>query len=328
VRLGVAAAPASRPSLVSAFEIFAGDALQVLRGMESESVHCCITSPPYWGLRDYGTAKWEGGAADCDHKQVHGSQGKKGQRADRAHPGELPYKGICGKCGAARVDAQIGLEPTPQLYIKRLVGVFREVRRVLREDGTLWMNMGDSYATGGGGQHTAENSGKHGPSLLAMGPRTQPNRMPIPGLKPKDLVIFGRVPAGWHQGTRPATPGHTPGVNPKAKTSGIRTKQNASFAAAVKDIVEFRNKRSVWTIATMPTPEAHFATFPLELPEICLRAGTPEGGLVLDPFAGAGTTGLACLKNNRRFVGIELNPKYIEIAFKRARKYYPLLVQS
>ena len=89
---------------------------------------------------------------------------------------------------------------------------------------------------------------------------------------------------------------------------------------------EFRNRRSVWTLAAQPTPEAHFATFPLELPEICLRAGCPEGGLVLDPFSGAGTTGLACLKNGRNFLGIELNPAYVEMSYTRARKYYPLLV--
>jgi DNA modification methylase len=88
---------------------------------------------------------------------------------------------------------------------------------------------------------------------------------------------------------------------------------------------EGRNKRSVWTIASLPTPEAHFATYPIELPEICIRAGCPEGGTVLDPFAGAGTTGLACLKNGRQFVGIELNAEYIRIAEDRARKYYPLL---
>ena len=113
-------------------------------------------------------------------------------------------------------------------------------------------------------------------------------------------------------------------IIPNGKTEAMAdTGQNAFRAVTLS-----RNKRSVWTLATLPTPEAHFATFPLELPEICLRAGCPEGGTVLDPFSGAGTTGLACLKQSRNFVGIELNPAYIEIAYNRARKYYPLLLEQ
>jgi DNA modification methylase len=155
--------------------ILHGDVREVLPTLPDESVHCVVTSPPYWGLRDYG------------------------------------------------VEGQLGLERTPEEYVSNMVGVFREVRRILRDDGTLWLNMGDSYATGAGkvgdcpgggeqgerwkgnrGQHTAENSGKHGPSLEAMGPRIQPNRMPIPGLKPKDLcgipwmLAFALRADGWY----------------------------------------------------------------------------------------------------------------------------------
>jgi DNA modification methylase len=357
-----------------------------------------------WGLRDYQTGKWEGGKAGCDHKQRHGSQGPTGQRADRAHPGEVPYKDVCGKCGAVRVDHQVGLErihdclgwatkaPCGGCYICHIVEVFRELRRVLRADATCWVNMGDSYATGGGkvgdggGKQGARWAGfrgdhphdsKRNPASIAVGPMTQPNRLPLPGLKPKDLCMmparlalalqadgwylrsdivwakpnpmpesvldrptkaheylfllaksaryfydaeaikeasspdsharYGRgrsdthkwadggpgnqtiaktfehmrrPAAGWHQGSRAEGSAprdqREPGVNPKATANG--SKQNPSFSASVIDLVGSRNKRTVWTFPTMATPEAHFATYPVELAETCILAGTSERG--------------------------------------------------
>ncbi len=428
------------------FVIHQGNALTVLKTMPQASVQCCITSPPYWNLRDYSTGRWDGGERDCDHKYNHGIQGATGQRADRTFTGEAFYKQTCWKCGASRVDQQLGMEPTPGEYIAVMVEVFREVRRVLKDDGTCWINIGDSYSSGGRNGHGTRVGYKQTTNRGAND-ETSPVRADTPpGLKPKDLVgipwrlafalqddgwylradiiwhknnpmpesvtdrptkaheyIFlfskskryyydaaaiaepaslesharyargrsdthkwadggpgnqsiaksfegmrDRVPAGWHQGTRPATPSGirdqqvqvekivpgkpkqnpAPGVHPKAAKNGSGIKANESFSAAVKDTVEFRNKRSVWTISTMATPEAHFATFPIELPEICLKAGCPEGGVVLDPFCGAGTTGLACLKNNRRFVGIELSAPYIAIAHKRARQHYPLFCDA
>lgn len=123
--------------------------------------------------------------------------------------------------------------------------------------------------------------------------------------------------------TRPEFPPNA-GVNPKAELSSPGSKQDASFAAAVKDLVDFRNKRSVWNISTQAISEGHFATFPLALAETCILAGSRESGIVLDPFAGAGTTGLACMKNGRRFVGIELNAEYVAMAEKRLQERYPL----
>ncbi len=138
------------------FTLLVGDALETLQAMPAESVHCCVTSPPYWGLRDYGTGAWAGGDADCDHMGPPKASDKSGLKND-GRPSEMvgqneyeraatvPFRDACGKCGATRVDQQLGLEPTPDQYVANMVNVFREVRRVLRADGTLWLNIGDSY---------------------------------------------------------------------------------------------------------------------------------------------------------------------------------------
>lgn len=381
------------------FEILCGDALDLLRDMPAASVHCCITSPPYWGLRDYGTASWEGGDPACDHKgapfrtksriNANCGTGTDSKNADDREP----MGQSCSKCGAIRVDQQIGLEPTPAEYIARLLDVFREVRRVLVPDGTLWVNLGDSYNSGAEiGRHEArENPKGIGTTTKFLGePRQYGKRSS--GLKPKDLIgipwrfAFALQADGWYlrsdiiwakpnpmpeSVTDRPTKAHEyvfllakqerywydskaiaeqsngwngssfdderdlalhPNIGKKPRPSAIRGSFNGK-TEAMEDtgqnvfhaVTETRNKRTVWTLSTLPTPEAHFATFPVELPETCLRAGCPEGGTVLDPFAGAGTTGLACLKNGRNFLGIELNQKYIEIARARAAKFYPLL---
>ena len=129
------------------FMVTQGNALDALAGMPDESVHVCVTSPPFWGLRDYQTATWSGGDSACDHKNKHGIQGATGQRSDRTFTGAQNfYKDTCRRCGTIRTDDQLGLEKTPEEYVARLVKVFREVRRVLRKDGTLFLNLGDSYA--------------------------------------------------------------------------------------------------------------------------------------------------------------------------------------
>ena len=140
--------------------ILVGDVRERLRDLPDESVHVCVTSPPYWGLRDYGTASWEGGDEGCDHVHkdavIAARKSTLGPKRDglgpdnQAHAADTPYRDICGKCGARRIDAQLGLEATPELYVQAMVEVFREVRRVLRRDGTLWLNLGDSYASQGG----------------------------------------------------------------------------------------------------------------------------------------------------------------------------------
>jgi DNA modification methylase len=325
-------------------EILEGDATKTLAGLAPESFHCCVTSPPYWGLRDYG------------------------------------------------IDGQLGLEATPEEYVERMVEVFRGVRRVLRDDGTLWLNLGDSYATGGGAVGRCPGGGEQGERFLRQGHiNTQPNRMPIPGLKPKDLcgipwrVAFALQSDGWYLRSdiiwsklnpmpesvtdrptkaheylfllakskryyfdadavkEPVTGGAHPrggGVNPKAgknEQSGDRRKvgfnerwrckQNESFSAAVTGLVGERNIRTVWTIATQPFSQAHFATFPPKLVEPCIKAGCPEGGTVLDPFGGAGTTGLVADRLGRNATLIEINPDYAAMARGRIRADAPLFAE-
>jgi DNA modification methylase len=379
-----------------------GDCLDVLRRMRAGSVHCCVTSPPYFGLRDYG------------------------------------------------VDGQIGLERTPEAYVARLVEVFREVRRVLRDDGTLWLNLGDSYATGGGSIGRSPGGGEQGREWLHRGfIDTQPNRMPLPGLKPKDLigipwrVAFALQADGWYLRSdiiwhkpnpmpesvrdRP-TKGHeylfllakqeryyydADAISEPAKYAGeFRITTPKSFCGqatglgivpsgnakpgSIVHIKARKNRRTVWTIGSTPYPEAHFATFPPALIEPCILAGTSERGccgkcgapwrrvvkrtgiprdrqynpraggerpgrqgngcsglgglsgekmrawkelnpdralgfrpvcscpehtpvpcLVLDPFSGAGTTGLVAAQHGRRYRGIELNPEYLEMSRRR-----------
>lgn len=288
-----------------------GDCRDVLRSLPDASVHCCVTSPPYFGLRDYGN------------------------------------------------DSQIGLEPTPDAFVAELVSVFREVRRVLRDDGTLWLNLGDSYANDGkwggarGGKHA---SGLHGESGIGRGKKTT-------GLKPKDrMMIPARVALAlqadgwwlrdeiiWHKPnpmpvsvTDRTTPAHEmlymltksaryhydmKAVKEPAAYTGApkpgKQAQTAYTGLAVHsgDLGQSkdgkRQPRSVWTVTPKPFKGAHFATFPPDLVRPCILAGCPLGGTVLDPFGGAGTTGLVAVQNARNAILIELNPEYIAIAQRR-----------
>lgn len=185
--------------------IYHGNALDILRELPGESINCCITSPPYWGLRDYGTGEWTGGLPDCDHTYNHGTQGATGQRADRTFTAQAVYKDECRRCGAKRIDKQIGLEATPQQFVAKMVEVFEEVRRVLRSDGTLWLNLGDSYASQGGahGGRDDNQSGVGAKRTHISGGGDKHARTPCYGLKPKDLVgipwrvAFALQDAGW-----------------------------------------------------------------------------------------------------------------------------------
>ena len=199
------------------FTLYQGDSLEVLRGLPDESVHCVVTSPPYWGLRDYGTGTWEGGDPDCDHAtgrnarndgDRNGADGFAGNRNLEGHAdmGALLYREECGKCGARRVDQQLGLEPTPDQYVANMVSLFREVRRVLRRDGTCWLNLGDSYAGGGGGNYgdgisVRNRKGIHPGTERGTTPKPNAN---VSGLKPKDLVgipwrvAFALQADGWY----------------------------------------------------------------------------------------------------------------------------------
>jgi DNA modification methylase len=176
--------------------LITGDVLKSLAKLPDESVQCVVTSPPYWGLRDYGTATWTGGDPDCDH-QAPTRQGQTGQRASRTFTANQPYRDICRKCGARRIDAQLGLEPTPEAFVANLVAVFAEVRRVLRPDGTCWVNLGDSFSSGGR-QTQCQPSLRAGQSGVAIRPPVTSS------LKPKDLVgipwrvAFALQADGWY----------------------------------------------------------------------------------------------------------------------------------
>jgi DNA modification methylase len=306
--------------------IILGDVLETLRGMESESVNCIVTSPPYWGLRDYGH------------------------------------------------ENQLGLEKTPQEFIAKMTEVFRECRRVLRKDGTCWVNTGDSYATGAGAVGDCPGGGKQGENW--KGQTTSPNRMKLPGLKPKDLcgipwrLALSLQDDGWY--LRSDIIWAKPNPMPESVTDRPTKSHEYIFlltksakywydADAIKEyalpfrgvvldnresgtgkargingqadrqgnfepIDGTRNARTVWTIATQPYKEAHFATFPEELPKRCILAGCPEGGTVLDPFAGSGTTIAVAIQLGRKGIGIELNPEYAALARKRISGVTPGMV--
>lgn len=389
-------------------QVHVGDCRDLLRQMDDESVNCVVTSPPYWGLRDYGVA------------------------------------------------GQLGLEATPTEYVANMVEVFREVRRVLRPDGTLWLNLGDCYATGAGKVGDCPGGGEQGPrwrgdvdrprddkrgyrgerlangrgdspavlrvktralrdgshagkntAMAANGPMTQPNRMPIAGLKPKDLVgipwrvAFALQADGWwlrsdivwskpnpmpesvldrptksHEfvfllskseryrydaaairerqlAPEASTPDDAARAFSRRRAAAVEPRQKALTADAVgaprsrnrsgnkervhrdgnggvyghgahqafgvpwQDTDGLRNKRSVWTIATEPYGGAHFATFPKKLVEPCILAGSPAGGVVLDPFGGSGTVGEVAEALGRNWILLEINPKYSELAAAR-----------
>jgi DNA modification methylase len=526
--------------------ILIGDCRDKLRELPDASAHCCATSPPYFGLRDYGTASWSGGDDSCDHRQVLGGNGAaSAKQTTSAGTQGYQFRDICGKCGATRIDRQMGLEPTPDEYVAGMVEVFREVRRVLRDDGTLWLNIGDTYAgggNGGGGSFAADRAN------WRVVPERKGQRLAVERCKAKDLVgipwmlAFALRADGWYLrqdiiwskpnpmpesvrdrctkaheqifllskspryyfdadaiSERVAEAGvveRTNGANKVAAFGndfglevappiGARStptggagdarlifKTSVRLASAILDVAQpqdnfsllsldaqigkqraeeiagslvsdhpiirwaapqaarfadgdipaeqflhelhrlwialpngdklkeawrfaflhiglvnrdgdgaigindagdvseiglfhaekhtplsvplpkktkktwaerkaagepmrygldsaaahgvggfgsdgTRNKRSVWEVATQPFSEAHFATFPPALIEPCILAGCPKGGTVLDPFGGAGTTGLVADRLGRNAILIELNPSYAEIAERR-----------
>ncbi len=298
--------------------IIPGDCIEGLRTLPDASVHCCVTSPPYWGLRDYGH------------------------------------------------DGQIGLESTPDAYVARMVEVFREVRRVLREDATLWLNLGDSYnGIGGPGK---QDGGPIGKTAAVAIEGTCGRR--IATLKPKDLVgipwrvAFALQADGWW--LRQDIIWHKPNPMPEsvrdrctkaheyvflltkseryrydaeavseaAATAGqaglgfypmraaaMGRKPSGNEAKDPSDGIRpsTRNRRSVWTVTTKPYSGAHFAVMPAALVEPCIKAGCPEGGTVLDPFAGSGTTLAVAAELGRSAIGCELNPEYIRLAERRIK---------
>ena len=193
-------------------KILQGNSLDVLRTLPDKSLNCCVTSPPYWGLRDYGTAKWEGGDGDCDHIKSNnlkrdncggvgaGSTGTRGEQSfdhkrarirDYSNSSSvIQHKDVCKKCGAVRIDSQLGLEKTPEEYVENMVKVFREVKRVLRDDGTLWLNLGDSYSNHKDCKSTKQTIAKHEGHVMEKGISVSRDTKALKsaGLKNKDLV--------------------------------------------------------------------------------------------------------------------------------------------
>ena len=299
--------------------IYHGDALEILPTLEPQSINCCVTSPPYWGLRDYG------------------------------------------------VEGQLGLESTPEEYVEKLVEVFREVKRVLRDDGTLWLNLGDSYISQGGERVYGSSDDTTGRGD-AVGARITSQSLPAKNLVGIPWrVAFALQADGWY--LRQDIIWHKPNPMPEsvkdrctkaheyifllsksakyyydadaikeplAESSKATLAQKGLASQVGSDRVPFktngnmkavgnaagRNKRSVWTVTTKPFKGAHFATFPPDLIEPCILAGCPKGGTVLDPFGGAGTTALVAKRNGRNAVACELNPEYSEIAAERLQQEY------
>ena len=344
------------------YKILQGNCIDSLKTLEDESVNCCVTSPPYWGLRDYGTAEWIGGDPKCSHKRdsKHSDSCSTGQKNLEGAIGDGIYKTECPKCGATRKDSQLGLEETPEEYVANMVKVFSEVKRVLTKDGTLWLNLGDSYA--GSGKGPAGNLKDNGERHLEY--VTKPFTDDL--LKPKDLVgipwrvAFALQADGWYlrqdiiwhkpnpmpeSVTDRCTKAHEyifllsksskyyydhEAVKEKAKTEPqSRNKNREGYNADYPKGDRFSegdrvfgadglaNKRSVWTVNTRPYPEAHFATYPKKLIRPCIKAGCPQGGVVLDPFGGSGTTAEVANELQRDAILCELNPKYCELIEKR-----------
>lgn len=265
----------NRERLSEFVELIEGGSLRSLTALPGSSAQCCITSPPYYGLRDYG------------------------------HPD------------------QIGLEPTPELYVARLVEVFGEVRRVLRNDGTLWLNIGDSY-----GWYLRCDCIWEKPNQMPDSTEDRPTR----SHEYLFLLSKSRRYRYDHEAIKePAVCGHKGSSFVKGKTAhGKRdlgkkprpSQKRGSFAGkngsdAFRAIVEMRSKRSVWRVPTKKFPGAHFATFPPALIEPCILAGCPAGGVVIDPFAGSGTTGLECARHGRSSILLELNQDYCELIRER-----------
>ena len=344
--------------------IILGDCITGMKTLSDKCVQTCITSPPYFGLRDYGTGSWEGGDIECDHVDTAAMaerlRQKKsmiavGERMDgstrtRVHDEQIgqgiQYNHSCKKCGAKRVDSQIGQEDTVDGYVQKMVEVFREVRRILRDDGTLWLNLGDSYMS-------AKNCAPPPQTVANGNARSMPtdfipaNRKDQDGLKTKDLIgIPWRVALalqadGWY--LRQDIIWSKPNPMPESVADRCTKSHEYIFLLskkphyyydheAVKEPAvygqEKKNKRSVWAVNAKGYKGAHFAVYPENLILPCVLAGCPQDGTVFDPFTGSGTTAVVALKNGRNYIGTELNPEYIKIAEARIKESVPQTLEE
>lgn len=274
--------------------------------MDEESVHCCVTSPPYWALRNY------------DH------------------------------------DGQLGQEATPEEYVDKLVEIMSEVKRVLRSDGTLWLNLGDSYVGSGskGNHEILKPKDMVGiPWRVAFALQAdgwwlrsdiiwhKPNAMPIPvNDRPtschEHIFLLSKSKNYYYDKDAILEPLKNPNRKDPPGTAGFggnkHTKNkdktlNNAYSGTLYDATKLKgkNKRDVWSIATNGYKGAHFAVYPPKLIEPCVLAGCPDGGTVLDPFSGSGTTGVVALNNQKKYIGIELNPEYATISHERIKEQVP-----
>jgi site-specific DNA-methyltransferase (cytosine-N4-specific) len=267
---------------MSGLQILTGDSLEILPTLESESIQSCVTSPPYWGLRDY------------------------------EHP------------------AQIGTEESPEIYVENLVAVFREIRRVLRKDGTVWLNVGDGYARNGG-------TGNHGPNAVVGNTKKliQKRNCKVPdcwGLKDRDLlglpwrVAFALQSDGWILRSKitwvkkNAMPESVKNRPTRATEEIFMFSKSPAYFYDANGVREESgaNLRNYWILGPDSSRNGHPATFPRELARRCILLSSRVGDMILDPFGGSGTTGLAAVELNRKAILIELNPEYVQISKKRA----------
>jgi DNA modification methylase len=358
---------------MSKIKILQGNCIDKIKELEDNSIDCVTTSPPYWGLRDYGTGTWIGGDKNCPHKRLtkiskdtktgHAGMFKKGNVV-----GDAIYKNYCPECGAKRKDEQLGLEETYQEHIQNIVELFRAIKPKLKDSATVWLNYGDSYAATVNGTKVKDIKNDD------RGFVDKPFSTIQGSIKPKDLVMIPNRIAialqddGWW--IRSEIIWHKPNPMPESvrdrptschekiwlitkskkyyydadaikeqasgRIAGNKKPQKGTdqkFSETKQGLLKaqqkpyyFKNKRNVWTITTKPCKEAHFATFPKDLIEPCIKAGCPEGGIVLDPFGGSGTTGIVAALNNRNAILIELNQNYIDIANKRIEKEVGLFI--
>lgn len=386
--------------------LYTGDTVEVLAQLPDASVDCVVTSPPYWGLRDYGTGTWDGGDPACTHLLARGTSAP---HTEPPAPSTLPptrHGGgsvrTCRRCGAVRHDPQYGLEPTVEDYIATLRRVFAELHRVLAPTGTVWLNLGDSYAaeppgrasdpartstlTGRQAATCQRASVQHGgvdrtralprKNLIGVPWRTalalqadgwilrnavvwhKPNAMPepvtdrlscryellfllvkqrhyyfdldairTPLVRPEALeegIVVGGARKGRHGGVDATarrrgssvygTAKYTdPAPFPQRPGAALRPTGHMHTAAHPRG----KNPGDVWTLPTRPLRAAHFAAFPLDIPLRCVAAGSPDGGVVLDPFSGAATTGLAAQQLGRSYIGIDLRADFHDLALTR-----------
>ena len=281
--------PFTEPTVAESIQVLHGDTREVIRELPSDTFQCAVTSPPYWGVRDYG------------------------------------------------IEGQIGSEPDINDYIQSLVSVFSELRRTLRSDGTFWLNIGNTYSSGGRKwrQEDAKNPA-----------RGMSYRPPTPeGLKKKDLIGVAWMLAmacqrdGWY--LRNDIIWNKPNCQPESVRDRLTVAHEYLFMFSKSEKYFFdqdavkeptvngngrKNKRTVWTINTEPCPEAHFAVFPRALVRPCILAGTRQNDLVFDPFYGSGTVGIVAKELDRRCVGIEAKQEYIRIAQRRTASVQTTLI--